>query len=237
MSATPWLARDLTAEQLRDVRARIAQSLERAPALLVLDNCEHVIAAVADLVAFLVATVPTLRVVTTTRAPLGISAEQVFPLSQLDTDFALDLFRQRARAARPGVSLPEDVVERIVARLDGLPLAIELAAAKVRGMSVQDIDRRLDDRFALLRGGDQSKPDRHQTLLAVIDWSWNLLTPDERDALQRLSVFHDGFTLDAADVVLGRDAVVEVAVTGRPVAAHAGRGRGRSPLPDARDGP
>jgi predicted ATPase/DNA-binding SARP family transcriptional activator len=202
--------RELTVEQLRDVRARIAQSLERAPSLLVLDNCEHVIAAVADLVAFLVATVPTLRVVTTTRAPLGISAEQVFPLSQLDADFALDLFRQRARAARPSVSLPEDVVERVVARLDGLPLAIELAAAKVRGMSVQDIDRRLDDRFALLRGGDQSKPDRHQTLLAVIDWSWNLLSPEERDALQRLSVFHDGFTLDAADVVLGRDSVAEI---------------------------
>ena len=202
--------RELSAEQLRDVRARIAQQLELAPTLLVLDNCEHVIAAVADLVAFLVATVPTLRVVTTTRAPLGISAEQVFPLSQLDTDFALDLFRQRARAARPGVSLPEDVVERVVARLDGLPLAIELAAAKVRAMSVQDVDRRLHDRFALLRGGDQSKPDRHQTLLAVIDWSWNLLSPDERDALQRLSVFHDGFTLDAADAVLDRDAVAEV---------------------------
>ena len=113
---------------------------------------------------------------------------------------------RRDRASRS----PEEVVDRVVARLDGLPLAIELAAAKVRGMSVQDIDRRLDDRFALLRGGDQSKPDRHQTLLAVIDWSWNLLSPEERDALQRLSVFHDGFTLDAADVVLGRDAVAEV---------------------------
>jgi len=202
--------RELTPDQLRDVRARIAQQLETAPTLLVLDNCEHVVAAVADLVGFLVAVVPTLRVVTTTRAPLGISAEQVFPLSQLDADFALDLFRQRARAARPGVSLPEDVVERVVARLDGLPLAIELAAAKVRVMSVADVDRRLDDRFALLRGGDQSKPDRHQTLLAVIDWSWNLLTPGERDALQRLSVFHDGFTLEAADVVLGRDAVDDV---------------------------
>ncbi len=199
--------RDLTPEQRRDVRARIAQQLEQAPTLLVLDNCEHVVTAVADLVAFLVATVPTLRVVTTTRAPLAISAERVFPLPQLDEDAGADLFRQRARAARPDVALPEDVVRRVAARLDGLPLAIELAAAKVRVMSVADIDRRLDDRFALLRGGDQSKPDRHQTLLAVIDWSWNLLSQDEREALQRLSVFHDGFTLDAADAVLARDAI------------------------------
>jgi predicted ATPase len=85
------------------------------------------------------------------------------------------LFRERAIAARPGVRLADDVVRRIVARLDGLPLAIELAAAKVRVMAVEEIDRRLEDRFALLRGGDRGAPDRHRTLLAVIDWSWNLL--------------------------------------------------------------
>jgi tetratricopeptide (TPR) repeat protein len=98
----------------------------------------------------------------------------------------------------------------VVARLDGLPLAIELAAAKVRVMSVEDIDRRLDDRFALLRGGDRTAPDRHQTLLAVIDWSWNLLTEAERRALRWLAVFHDGFSMSGAGSLLGHDALDEV---------------------------
>ena len=94
----------------------------------------------------------------------------------------------------------------IVSRLDGLPLAIELAAARVRAMSVEEIDLRLEDRFALLRGGDRSAPDRHQTLRAVIEWSWNLLDADERRALRRLALFHDGFTLEAAEAVLGTGA-------------------------------
>ena len=166
----------LTAEQRNDVRARIAQLLDQAPTLLILDNCEHVVEAVADLVAYLVASCRQLRVVTTTRAPLAIAAERVFALGQLSEDAAADLFCQRASAARPGVPLEDEAVRRVVRRLDGLPLAIELAAAKARAMSVEDIDRRLDDRFALLRGGDRSAPDRHQTLIAVIDWSWNLLS-------------------------------------------------------------
>jgi len=194
--------RVLTLEQRTDVRARIAQLLDQAPTLLILDNCEHVVEAVAELVAFLVASCRELRVVTTTRAPLSIAAERVFPLGQLSEDAAADLFRQRATAARPGVPLEDEAVRRVVRRLDGLPLAIELAAAKVRAMSVEDIDRRLDDRFALLRGGDRSAPDRHQTLVAVIDWSWNLLSEAERRALRWLSVFHDGFTLAGADELL-----------------------------------
>jgi predicted ATPase len=202
--------RVLTPEQRTDVRARAAQALGAAPTLLILDNCEHVVEAVADLVAFLVAACPRLRVVTTTRAPLAISAERVFPLSQLDDDAASELFGQRARAARPGVALDPGTVLSVVRRLDGLPLAIELAAARVRAMSVEDIDRRLDDRFALLRGGDRTAPDRHQTLLAVIDWSWNLLRDTERRALRWLSTFHDGFSLDGADAVLGHDALDDV---------------------------
>ena len=170
----------------------------------------HLVEAVADLVAFLVAACPRLRVVTTTRAPLAISAERVFPLSQLDDDAASELFGQRARAARPGVALDPTTVLSVVRRLDGLPLAIELAAARVRAMSVEDIDRRLDDRFALLRGGDRTAPDRHQTLLAVIDWSWNLLRDTERRSLRWLSTFHDGFSLDGADAVLGHDSLDDV---------------------------
>jgi predicted ATPase/DNA-binding SARP family transcriptional activator len=202
--------RVLTPEQQRDVRSRIAQQLDQAPTLLVLDNCEHLVDAVADLVAFLVAVTPTLRVLTTTRAPLAIAAEHVFELSRLGASDAADLFRQRALAARPGVALPAAAVREIVERLDGLPLAIELAAVKVRAMSVDDIATRLENRFALLRGGDRSAPDRHQTLLAVIDWSWNLLADRDRRGLRRLSVFHDGLTLDAAEQVLGADALATV---------------------------
>lgn len=199
--------RVLTVEQRNDVRARIAQLLDQAPTLLILDNCEHVVEAVAELVAFLVASCRRLRVVTTTRAPLAIAAERVFALGQLSEDAAADLFAQRASAARPGVPLEDDAVRRVVSRLDGLPLAIELAAAKVRVMSVDDIARRLDDRFALLRGGDRSAPDRHQTLIAVIDWSWNLLDEPGRRALRWLAVFPDGFSLEAAGDLLGHDAL------------------------------
>lgn len=199
--------RALTREQRRDVRARIAQHLDRAPTLLVLDNCEHLVDAVADLVAYLVTAVPRLRILTTTRTPLAIAAEHVFPLQTLEPEPAAELFRQRAVAARPGVALPADLVASIVERLDGLPLAIELAAVKVRAMSVADVDARLENRFALLRGGDRSAPDRHQTLLAVIDWSWNLLGAGEQRALRRLSVFHDGFTMEAAGALLGLEAL------------------------------
>ncbi|MBX6389602.1 MAG: AAA family ATPase [Frankia sp.] len=195
--------RALAREQRADLRARIAQQLGAVPTLLILDNCEHLVDAVADLVAFLVATTADLRVVTTSRAPLAINAEQVYPLEPLADAAAVDLFRQRAVAARPGVALPDDVVADIVARLDGLPLAIELAAVKVRVMSVEEIRRRLADRFALLRGGLRTSPSRHRTLLDVIDWSWNLLAERERRALRWLSVFQDGLTLAAAEEVLG----------------------------------
>ncbi|MDQ4115207.1 MAG: AAA family ATPase [Actinomycetota bacterium] len=195
----------LTPDQRADVRSRIAQQLDGVPTLLVLDNCEHIVAAVADLVAFLVATVRDLTVLTTSRSPLAIGAERVYPLGRLGTYDGSELFRRRAVAARPGVHLDEVRVDEIVTRLDGLPLAIELAAVKVRAMSVDDIARRLENRFELLRGGDRSAPDRHQTLVAVIDWSWNLLSERERRAMRWLSVFHDGFTLAAAETMLGAD--------------------------------
>ncbi|MFY0406600.1 ATP-binding protein [Solicola sp. PLA-1-18] len=193
----------LTPEQRADVRTRIAHQLDTAPSLLVLDNCEHLVEAVADLVASLVASTRDLRVLTTTRAPLGIAAERVYPLGALAPHDAAALFVQRARAARPSVRLDDAVVAELVGHLDGLPLAVELAAARVRAMSVEEVLRRLGDRFALLRGGDRGAPDRHQTLLAVIDWSWNLLAEPERRALRRLSVFHDGFGLDGAEAVTG----------------------------------
>jgi predicted ATPase/DNA-binding SARP family transcriptional activator len=202
--------RVLTAQQRADVRGRIAQRLAQSPGLLVLDNCEHVVGAVADLVAFLVSVTSDLHVLTTSRAPLGIAAEHVYLLGELQTGDAAELFRERAVAARPTVRLAEPAVSNIVGRLDGLPLAIELAAVQVRAMAVEEIDRRLENRFALLRGGDRTAPDRHQTLLAVIDWSWNLLDAGERRALRWLALFNDGFTLEAAEALLGADAIVSV---------------------------
>ncbi len=198
--------RVLTPARRADLRTRIAARLARGPTLLLLDNCEHLVVAVAELVAFLVTATADLRVLTTSRAPLAISAERVYLLGELARADAIELFCQRAAAARPTVRLDHAVIGRIVDRLDGLPLAIELAAARVRAMSVEDVDRRLTDRFTLLRGGDRAAPDRHRTLLAVIDWSWNLLAEPERRSLRRLAVFPDGFTLAAAEEVLAASA-------------------------------
>ncbi len=202
--------RTLTPAQRADVRGRLAQQLDTAPTLLVLDNCEHVIEAVASLVAFLVVTTRELTVLTTTRSPLNIAAERVFQLRELAPEDAVDLFERRSRAARADVALEAAAVGSIVARLDGLPLAIELAAARVRAMSVEEIAARLEDRFTLLRGRDRTAPDRHQTLQAVIDWSWNLLGERDRRALRWLSLFQDGFNLAAAESILEIDALAAV---------------------------
>ncbi|MEO3746972.1 AfsR/SARP family transcriptional regulator [Plantactinospora sp. B5E13] len=185
------------------VRAAIAAALATGPALLVLDNCEHVVAGAADLVLSLVAMTGELRILTTGRMPLGLSSESVHQLPELSLATSVELFGQRARAARPGVDLPTAAVEEVCRHLDGLPLAVELAAARVRIMSVAELARRLDDRFGLLRGGTRDAPRRHHTLHAVVDWSWNLLDPAGRAAMRALSVFADGFTTDAARLLLG----------------------------------
>ncbi|MET9831588.1 BTAD domain-containing putative transcriptional regulator [Streptomyces sp. NPDC006385] len=185
-----------------DVLAGIVGALGPGPALLVLDNCEQVVSGVADLVRALVSTTRNVSVLTTGRAPLGLSSEAVHPLPELDLATTVELFRQRARAARPDAELPADAVADLCRRLDGLPLATELAAARVRVMSVAEIGRRLKDRFALLRGGPRDAPRRHHTLHAVVDWSWNLLEPAGRTALRALSVFPGGFTAAAAEHLL-----------------------------------
>ncbi|MGW1052410.1 ATP-binding protein [Streptomyces sp. NPDC002521] len=186
-----------------DVVSGIAGALGAGPVLLVLDNCEHVIAGAAALAQALVSRAGTLRILATSRAPLGLTSESVYALPELSRATSEELFVQRARAARPGVELPADAVAEICRHLDGLPLAVELAAARVRVLSVADISRRLRDRFALLRGGARDAPARHRTLRAVVEWSWNLLEPDGRAALRALSVFPQGFTEDAAEYVLG----------------------------------
>jgi predicted ATPase/DNA-binding SARP family transcriptional activator len=209
--------RDVTAaRRLAEVRAddrtRILGVLRERPWLLVVDNCEHLIAAAATWVADLLSEVSDLRVLTTSRTPLEIAGEQIYALEPLSVlsggvgvppGAAVRLFLERARAARPSAHLPIDVVARLCARLDGLPLAIELAAARVRMLSVEQIETRLADRFALLTTGDRAAPDRHRTLRAVVEWSWDLLGADARVAFCRLSVFPDGFSTDAAQHVIG----------------------------------
>ncbi|CAM5657791.1 ATP-binding protein, partial [Streptomyces aurantiogriseus] len=181
--------------------------LGSGPVLLVLDNCEQVIQGAADLVQALVSSSKDLRVLATSRAPLGLTSEAVYALPELGLDTSVELFTQRARAARPGVELPPDAVAGLCRHLDGLPLAVELAAARVRVLSVPEIARRLGDRFALLRGGARDVPERHRTLHAVVEWSWNLLDKEARAALRLLSVFPGGFSGKAAEQVLGEDAL------------------------------
>ncbi|MDN4595556.1 ATP-binding protein [Leifsonia virtsii] len=199
-----------------DLRSRILGVLAERETLLVVDNCEHIVDAVAAYVQDILDATTSVRVLATSRAPLAIGAERVYPLDSLkSTDGhggadvpgeygpAVALFLERARAARPGVVLPLGVVARLCDRLDGLPLAIELAAARTRSLSVDEIERRLGNRFALLTGGERTAPERHRTLLAVIEWSWNLLHSSEQTLLRRLSRFPDGFSTEAAEAVAG----------------------------------
>jgi predicted ATPase/DNA-binding SARP family transcriptional activator len=200
-------ARRLNEPLPADLPTRTREVLGASRTLLVLDNCEHVVDAVAALTGDLLATVPSLTVLTTSRVPLLVPGEAVVAPQPLPaaTDAAA-LFTDRATAARPGVALDRALVERVCARLDGLPLAIELAAARLRSMTLPELDARLADRFALLVGGDRTAPDRHRTLLAVIEWSRRLLTPAAAEALATLAVFPDGFTAASADGLLARDA-------------------------------
>ncbi|MFC9787285.1 BTAD domain-containing putative transcriptional regulator [Rhodococcus sp. NPDC127528] len=192
----------LTRARLHDARDRLREALSARRSLLILDNCEHLVDDVAEVVADLVAASENLTVLATSRAPMAITAEAVYPLPPLLIDEAgspaTELFRARALAVRPSAQLDPIEVAQLCRTLDGLPLAIELAAARVRTMSVPEINARLGDRFALLRSRDRTSPERHRTLRAVIDWSWNLLEQPQQAALRRLCRFPGGFTLAAA---------------------------------------
>jgi predicted ATPase/DNA-binding SARP family transcriptional activator len=193
-----------------DIVDRLATALEDRPVLLVMDNCEHVVADVALLVHELLAACPKLRVLATSREALGITGETIHPVTRLSPEAARTLFADRATAVRPDFVMDEPLVDRICAGLDGLPLAIELAAARLRSLSLADIDARLDDRFRLLSRGDRTKAQRHQTLHAVVDWSWDLLSPDEQAVARRLTVFTGGASLAAAERVCGRPDTIDL---------------------------
>lgn len=201
---------------------RVAERLDERPTLLVLDNCEHVVEGAATWVAELLAEVEGLTVLTTSRSPLLVGGEHVVRLAPLATVAsapgtaagpAVELFEARARAVRADVALPRDLVERLCDRLDGLPLAIELAAARVSTMTVAEVEQRLASRFELLTGGGRSAPARHRTLEAVIGWSWDLLGPDEQVLLRRASVFPSGFAASAAQTVAELRSVAHPATT------------------------
>jgi predicted ATPase/DNA-binding SARP family transcriptional activator len=190
-----------------DLRRRVVGALSTGPNLLVLDNCEHLIDGVAAIVNDLLAAVADLRILTTSRTPLRHTAEHVYLLGQLPPAEAKELFAGRARAARPTVTIDDDTVASLVDHLDGLPLAIELAAARTRTLTPEAILANLTDRFALLRGSDRTAPERHQTLQAVIDWSWQLLDHDARTALMTMSLLPDAFGIDCAEDILGATAM------------------------------
>ena len=175
--------------------------------LVVLDNCEHLLDACAALVVALLGGCPALTVLATSREPIGVPGEVTWRVPSLSlADEAIELFTDRARRARPDFCITDDnaaAVTEICRRLDGMPLAIELAAARVRVLSLTEILDSLHDRFRLLTGGARTAVRRQQTLRASVDWSHALLTEPERILFRRLAVFLGGFDLDAAQAVAG----------------------------------
>ncbi|WP_185845697.1 LuxR C-terminal-related transcriptional regulator [Kibdelosporangium aridum] len=212
--------------------AALAESLSGKQLLLVLDNCEHVLEGCAELVAASLAAAPGVRVLATSRHALRCEGEHIFPVSplplpdlryelvdgELERNEAMSLFVQRARALAPTLRVDTGsraAIARICHRLDGLPLAIEMAAVRVRVLTPEQILRRLDDRFQLLVVGSRSVLPRHQTLRAVIEWSYALCSPDEQVLWARVSVFAGGFDLEAAQAVcagggIGSDQVIDL---------------------------
>jgi predicted ATPase/class 3 adenylate cyclase len=212
-------------EPNRPILSTLSDHLRSKSLLLILDNCEHLVTACAQVAETLLRTCPNLRVLATSREALNVMGETTWRVPSLSlpdlkqwsmvngqwsmpsamTQYdAVRLFVERARASRPDFAMTgqnASAVVQLCHRLDGIPLAMELAAARVRALSVEQIEARLGDRFALLTSGNRMALPRHQTLRATIDWSYDLLTEAERVSLRRLSVFADGWTLEAAERV------------------------------------
>lgn len=190
------------------VLARLRAALTGRATVLVLDNCEHLVDAAAALVHDLLTAVPGLVVLATSREPLGVPGEVLHPLGALDDEHATRLFVERAAAVRPGFGLDGHaaVVRDVCRRLDGQPLAIELAAARVRSLTPAEIAERLADRFRLLTTGARTALPRHQTLRAVVDWSWDLLTDAERRTAARFGAFAGAVDVRAVEAVCGEEA-------------------------------
>ena len=201
---------------------RLIAAIREREALLILDNCEHVIESAAAFADRVLGECQRLRILATSREPLGITGEALWlvePLAlpegdaspgEIESSPAVQLLRDRAGAVRRDLAVDArtlSTMARVCRALDGMPLAIELAAARLRTMSLDQLANRLDDRFRLLTGGSRTALPRHKTLRAVVDWSWELLTDAERMVLRRLSVFSGGASLDAAERVCAGDGV------------------------------
>lgn len=212
----------------RTLLDRLTDALRGRRLLLVLDNCEHVVEAAAGLAQEVLRAAPGVHVLATSQEPLDIAGEQLWPVHPLDLpedpegpegsadpavlrrSSAVRMFLDRAAATSPGFELTDDnarAVASICRRLDGIPLALELASTRVRVLGVRELAKRLDDRFKLLTGGHRGAPARQQTLRAMIDWSWELLTAAEQSVLRRLAIHSEGCTLDAAEAVCAGDGV------------------------------
>lgn len=202
----------------RPMLQTLCAHLKNQRALLILDNCEHVVKASAQMASAILKVAPHVRILASSREPLHAPGEQCYPLlplplpargdgiEALSRSTAVRLFVERARLHKPSFSLNEreaPAVAELVARLEGIPLAIELAAARIRSLTVADINDRLKDRYKLLTGGSRVLQERQQTLRALVDWSYELLEPDEQIVLARLGVFVGGFNLSAAEAVCG----------------------------------
>ena len=188
--------------------AQVAEVIGDRELLIVLDNCEHVIAAAAEVAEDLLQRCPHLRLLATSREGLRVGGETIWPVPPLAPDDAVGLFRARAESAGAAPPLGDaDVIGDICDRLDGLPLAIELAAARTRAIPISQIASRLQDRFRLLTGGSRTALPRQQTLRAVVDWSYELLFDDEQRVFEALSVFPGGCDLATAEVVIAHDEI------------------------------
>ncbi|WP_328496718.1 winged helix-turn-helix domain-containing protein [Streptomyces sp. NBC_00414] len=241
VGARETVLRSAGAEEMRvvtdrhdDPLVRLTEHCAKRRMLIVLDNCEHVVDAAARLVEQLLERCPGLTVLATSREPLGVPGELLRPVEPLPEPYALKLLADRGAAARPGFRIEDDpeAAAEICRRLDGLPLAIELAAARLRMLTPRQIADRLDNRFRLLTSGSRTVLPRQQTLRAVVDWSWDLLDEDERDVLRRLSVFAGGCDLAAAEAVCGPaalEALGSLVDKSLVVAAPSGDGPGKGP--------
>ena len=209
---------DVTEEPGRPLLATLGAHLKSRHALIILDNCEHLIKPSAELAHAIVKNAPHVRMISSSREPLHVPGEKTYPilplavpdrnasLQVLQATPSVQLFVQRAQAHKPAFELNEreaPAVAELVARLEGIPLALELAAARVRAMSVADINKRLTDRYKILTGGSRVLQQRQQTLRALVDWSYELLQESEQLLLRRLAVFVGGFDLEAAEKVCG----------------------------------
>ena len=198
-SVVPAISRAVGAPATEPLDTSLEHFLAGRKALLVLDNAEHVREGVRSITGRLLATADELRVLVTSRQPLDVPGEVVVPVEPLEQDAALELFGQRARDA--GAPIPqgqEDLAADVCDRLDRLPLAIEMAAARLRGLGLLDLAARLDERLRLLHSGDEG---RHETLAAVVAWSYDLLDPAGRSLFEQLAAFVGTFDLDAAEAV------------------------------------